>query len=522
MKTKTFKLLLLALIAAMLPQMASAYDFEVDGLCYSFNSDGVSVTITSGDNYSSDIGDINIPSTVTYNGSTYSVTSIGEGAFSGCRGLTSVTIPNSVTSIGGWAFYGCSGLTSVSIGNSVTMIDCGAFSGCIGLTSVTIPNSVILIGDYAFSDCYELSSVTIPNSVTSIGDHAFYDCNLSSIYTKIKNPGNVSYGNEWSEIFHTNLVGCALLCKIYVPAGKHDSYSNTWPWNNLPYFYDEFYDGYSGYLIIEMDPTGDVNDDGTINVGDYVAVASYILEMDPQPFYLEEGDLDENLEINVGDLVGVAYLALNYEGKAQGAMHNAQSIIQNDEWSMGAVVQGNEVIINLSNNVDITAMQMDLTLPQGMTLVDASLTDRATASHQIEFSGLGNGDYRLLAASSALKSFKENNGAVLTLTLAGTPSGSGSLSNILLASPKAETFMVDDIALNFDPTGVFDVYTDARIYREGGNIVILSPADGVAQIVMPNGMNKNVKVIAGRNVYPAPATGLIIVKMGNEVKKMRF
>lgn len=292
---------------------------------------------------------------------------------------------------------------------------------------------------------------------------------------------------------------------------------------------------------------GDVNGDSTIDVADYVDVASYILEQDPQPFVFAAADLDEDNAIDVGDLVGVAYLALNYEGKAQSAMHNEQltneareegklacampckeekrnseCIIQNEKCSMDAVVQGNEVVISLSNNVDITAMQMDVTLPHGMTLVDASLTDRASASHQIEFCELGNGNYRLLAASSALKSFKNNDGAVLTLTFAGSPSGSGNLSNIILASPKTEKFMVDDIALNFNPTGVVDVYTDVRIYREGGNIVIVSPADGVAQLVLPNGMYKTVRVDAGRNVYPAPATGLIIVKMGDEVKKMRF
>ena len=64
----------------------------------------------------------NIPASVTYSGTTYSVTSIGAYAFLNCSGLTSVTIPNSVTSIGYSAFEGCSSLTSVTIGNSVTSI----------------------------------------------------------------------------------------------------------------------------------------------------------------------------------------------------------------------------------------------------------------------------------------------------------------------------------------------------------------------------------------------------------------
>ncbi|MBR3938887.1 MAG: leucine-rich repeat domain-containing protein, partial [Bacteroidales bacterium] len=115
-----------------------------------------------------------IPSTVTYQGTTYSVTSIGYEAFYNCRGLTSVTIPNSVTSIGNYAFSGCSGLTSVTIPNSVTSIGECAFEGCSGLTSVTIPNSVTSIGSFAFGGCSGLTSVIIPNSVTSIGWYAFY------------------------------------------------------------------------------------------------------------------------------------------------------------------------------------------------------------------------------------------------------------------------------------------------------------------------------------------------------------
>ena len=109
-------------------------------------------------------------------------TSIGDSAFAGCSGLTSVTIPDSVTSIAGSAFAGCRGLTSVIIGNGVTSIEDYTFNSCSGLTSVTIGNSVTSIGESAFQNCSGLTSVTIPDSVTSIGDYAFSGCSgLTSV-----------------------------------------------------------------------------------------------------------------------------------------------------------------------------------------------------------------------------------------------------------------------------------------------------------------------------------------------------
>ena len=154
---------------------AQAYGFEVDGIYYySTSADYVTVTGSPSDNKYS--GSVVIPSTVTYNGTTYTVTAISGYAFEDCSGLTMVTIPESVTSIGGSAFSGCSSLTSVTIPESVTYIGCYAFEDCSGLTSVTIPNSVTSIEYSTFSGCSSLTSVTIPESVDSIGRYAFESC----------------------------------------------------------------------------------------------------------------------------------------------------------------------------------------------------------------------------------------------------------------------------------------------------------------------------------------------------------
>ena len=102
---------------------------------------------------------------------------IGAHAFSGCRSLTSLTLPSGVTSIGESAFTGCSGLTSLTLPSGVTSIGEYAFSGCSGLTSLTLPSGVTSIGDYAFSGCRSLTSLTLPSSVTSsIGRWVFDGC----------------------------------------------------------------------------------------------------------------------------------------------------------------------------------------------------------------------------------------------------------------------------------------------------------------------------------------------------------
>jgi len=160
-----------------------------------------------------------------------SVTSIGSGAFAYCDGLTSVTIGNSVTSIGDYAFWDCTGLTSVTIGNSVTSIGEGAFAYCDGLTSVTIPDSVTSIGEGAFSST-GLTSVTIGNSVTSIGDYAFWDC---TDLTSVTIPDSVTSIGEGAFSYCTSLTsvtipdsvtsignfafeGCAGLTSVTIPA----------------------------------------------------------------------------------------------------------------------------------------------------------------------------------------------------------------------------------------------------------------------------------------------------------------
>ena len=127
MKNLYIKLCLLAL-SAFFAQSLHAYNFAVDGIYYNITSSAdktVSVTYQSFYNYnynyfSAYSGTIVIPNEVTYNSITYNVTSIGDHAFDGCTGLTSITIPSSVTSIGSSAFSYCPGLTSVTIPSSVT------------------------------------------------------------------------------------------------------------------------------------------------------------------------------------------------------------------------------------------------------------------------------------------------------------------------------------------------------------------------------------------------------------------
>lgn len=157
-----------------------------------------------------------------------SISSIGYGAFFGCRSLTAIVIPSSVTSIGDFVFNGCSNLTIISIPYSVHTMNGNPFVGWSGKLEINspyfiykdgilidrakgtlvafhsdasccvIPSCVTCIGKSAFSDCKNLTSITIPSSVTSVGDRAFYLCDgLTSveISSSVTSIGDCAFGN---------------------------------------------------------------------------------------------------------------------------------------------------------------------------------------------------------------------------------------------------------------------------------------------------------------------------------------
>ncbi len=149
-----------------------------------------------------------------------SVTSIGKRAFSECTGLTSITIPDSVTSIDYEAFFNCTGLSSITIGNGVTSICDTAFRNSTRLTNITIPDSVTYLGNWVFSDCTGLTSITIPDRVTSIGSVAFSGCTGLT---------NITIGNGVTSISRGAFFGCTNLHSIKCRAlSKPEGWSDSW------------------------------------------------------------------------------------------------------------------------------------------------------------------------------------------------------------------------------------------------------------------------------------------------------
>lgn len=199
---------------------------KLDPLTYELNDDGYIVYATDTDIS----GDITVPS--TYNG--YPVKWIGESAFYGCTGITSVTLPDTIVYIDDSAFAGCTNLVSINIPDSTTHIYGSAFYNCESLDTITIPDSVLYIGSNAFQGCVSLNGVTCEhkywrayngdnNYITSPSAedlaYDYYDCDWYKFYIPVVTASLT--GDKRISVFVSNKNSVAVACVV-----KYESYKD--------------------------------------------------------------------------------------------------------------------------------------------------------------------------------------------------------------------------------------------------------------------------------------------------------
>jgi hypothetical protein len=302
------KRIIMWMLAALLPVMVWGQTEQlIDGIKYELNSSTKKASVVQGSTKVS--GDLIIPETFNYGGTTYTVNLIDFMAFYNCTGITSISLPNTVYLISRGAFQGCTGLTSINLPSSLMYLY-DAFEGCTGLTSIHIPANVFMIENECFSGCTGLTVMTvdnenedyespagsnciikketkelvagckttvIPDGVTSIGDYAFrYMTDIVSVdipssvtsigdfaFGNIDNLTSVVIPNSVETIGYAAFVWAKNLTEVTIGSGVKSiqldafgdcsqlktvkMFTTTPPEITFPYDYDEEMDAFSSY-----------------------------------------------------------------------------------------------------------------------------------------------------------------------------------------------------------------------------------------------------------------------------------
>jgi hypothetical protein len=478
---QTLRTILFILAAIGTTSSALSYDFEVNGIYYNINGDEASVTyhdytqvqVTGSGSYwfvyhynyyAGYRGQVIIPETVTYNNRTYCVTKIGEHAFEECSGITSVIIPNTITVVEDYAFNVCNSLQGVTC-MALTPPSCSSLSHYsatlyVPLESLELYKSasawnnfsnIIGFGQNTFSIADHTTlygdTIVIPVTMENVDDITAFqtDIYLYAGFELLKegNDYNVSLSSRKSRdhvIMTSDAPDGAVRVLSYSPTLKKFSGNDgelfyltikvpndgngivtypIWLRKILLTTTDEEEIGALetlGNVNVYFYILGDVDHSGTITVTDVVFTAKYILFQNPEPFIFEAADMNEDSKITITDVVKIAHLILDQDYDEPSQLHMMAPNMGGDRMNGEAV--GNTVSINLDNEMEYTAMQMDLTLPEGMNASELALTNRASELGLI-VKDRGNGKVRVLAYSPNLKTIKGSEGAVLTFNVDG-------------------------------------------------------------------------------------------------------
>lgn len=436
-----------------------------------------------------------------------SVTSIGDEAFEGCVYLKDVIIDNAITTVGQDAFSGCSSLENVELGKA-TIINSGAFSDCIKLKDIIIPNSVLEIRASniyhkgVFSGCTSLQKVVIGTGIRTLGASCFEGCTklseveyrnnvLTSIdkntFINCRSLKKIELPASVTSIGATCFDGCTVLSHIYInattpPTIQANTFSDyTTPTLHVPssaktaYTRADNWKNFTNVVAIGSEPKataeeitaletllGDAQtlynaavegtEPGNYRPGAKAALKAVINEVSAR---IVENMLKEDVE-DCTELLNTAIRSFkNKQVKNEYQTDNTLAFASSLKASRGADFR---LPIEMNNVNEISAVQFDLYLPEGMLLstdeygdYQIELGDRTTTRrHSVSSRVMSDGALRVVVSSTQNATFTGNSGTLLSLVLfPQTTMEAGDydveLKNIVLTDPQAARYAAADM-----------------------------------------------------------------------------
>lgn len=270
---------------------------------------------------------------------------------------------------------------------------------------------------------------------------------------------------------------------------------------------------------------GDVNKSGSVTVTDVVSTARYILNQNPTPFVFEAADMNGDGNITVTDVVMISRLVMNVNlnmPRRLPAFGFTNDCLSGNDITIG-YGETRTVAIQLDNVNEYTAFQFEMSLPEGLTANDFTLTDRA-GNHTIEAVPIGDGKFRVLCYSPVTGAIAGHDGTLFTFDLTANSSVAGEIvvDRIEMVNRDGQMFNLDVFALkvNNNPTHVKELKSAPRIYSDGRDIIVECTADMTVVIADMAGHTQLVKAHAGRNVFQTQSSGVYAVQAGGVTAKL--
>ena len=407
---------------------------------------------------------------------------IGDWAFATSKQV-SATMPASVNHVGKGAFYYAKDLNSYVPNGTLTKIDDYTLAG----TAVTNDNAAgtvtDTIGAYAFYNT-PATTLTLPATLKYIGTQAMAGMTQMQSLTSEAETVPALGDDVWAGVNQA-------VIPLYVPNSSFDAYNEAMQWQNF-------------MVTKKWAIVGDVNQDGYVNSADVTALYSFILHNNMQ-FY-ETSDVNQDGSINAADVTAVYRIILGSSNAPRHPSYRPTTDALNaSDFSINAG-ETYKLEVNLHNSTPYTAMQLDIDLPQGLSIVAVRHSNRAKESN-LGYAEVAPGKWRILSTTASTNAWTGSDGTIFTIEIKADESFGGNeninFNSIIAVEPNEETHIMNELNVGVStPTGVKDINIDdidngpVDVYNMNGQLL----RRGVDRNEATQGLPAGIYIVGGKKV----------------------